>query len=181
MYAYGDPIAFNDPWGLRPPSGVEEQFIKTYFGNCLDPKKLNIKVRRWGDTRRALSLGGGFTSFPSSDFIDGSGDNDLNLSDPDIAGIVGNEFLRQLQRPMGVNVTGQALALQSKYSLHISDPYSYNWSADPSVMLQEFLNGNVEQQGQMFQDYLTILLRGHDTTPYNQIAKAVKDKCGCAK
>jgi hypothetical protein len=105
----------------------------------------------------------------------------LNLSDPVVAGIVGHELLHQVQRAMGVDVTGQALGLQAQYSLHISDPYRYNWSSDPAVMLDEFLHGNVEQQGQMFQDYLTILLRGHDTSPYSQIVKMVKEKCACGK
>jgi RHS repeat-associated protein len=67
-YAYGNgnPITNSDPTGLRPPTPAEAQFMQQYFGPCINPQKLDIKVRKWGDTSRALSLGGGFMSFPSS-------------------------------------------------------------------------------------------------------------------
>jgi hypothetical protein len=99
---------------------------------------------------------GGFTSFPSSDFIGGSGNNSLNLANAEVASEVGHEALHQMQRVSGTDVTGQAIGLQLLYSLHISDPYQYNLSADPVQMLQTFLNGNVEQQGQCSKTIFTL-------------------------
>jgi hypothetical protein len=180
-YAYGNgnPITNADPAGLRPPTPAEAQFILQFFGPCINPQKLDIKVRKWGDTSRALSLGGGFMSFPSSYFLGGSGNNSLNLADSLVAGTLGHETLHQLQRLNGINVTGRALLLQMMYSLGLSDPYQYNSSTDPAAMLLTFQNGNVEMQGQMFQDYVENVVTGMDAAPYSQIASQVKGKCSC--
>jgi hypothetical protein len=118
-------------------------------------------------------------SFPSSYFIGGSGDNSLNLSNALVAGTLGHETLHQLQRINGISVTARALVLQLEYSLHISDPYQYPASSDPAAMLQTFLGGNVEQQGQMFQDYVEAAVNGVDPSAFQQIAAQVKGKCNC--
>jgi RHS repeat-associated protein len=182
-YAYGslNPNSIIDPFGLRPPTDTEVQFIRKYIGPCLNPYSLNIKVRTWGNTSRALSLGSGFTSFPSYDFVGDSGNNSLNLDSSVVASVFGHEALHQWQRASGVNVTGQALRLQAEYSLHIADPYQYQPSNDPDQMLQTFLNGNVEQQGQIFQDYLFAQLNGQDVSAYALVALYVKSTCACLK
>jgi RHS repeat-associated protein len=180
-YAAESPPNVGDPLGLRPLTDAETQFIEKFFGSCLDPKTLNLHVRKFGDTQRALSLWPGFTSLPSSTFVGGSGANSINLGDPYAASVFGHEALHQAQRASGINVTGDALGLQAQYSLHISDPYQYNASTDPVQMLNTFLNGNVEQQGQIFQDYLYAFLNGQDVSAFSLIASYVKGNCMCAK
>jgi RHS repeat-associated protein len=183
-YAYGfsNPLTYDDPFGLRPPTPEEEQFIQRFFGNCISPKTLDIKMRRFGNTSRALSLGGGFMSFPKTDFVDGSADKRLKVDIPYNASIFGHELLHQLQRSAGVNVTGRGLGLQLQYSLHISDPYRYDASiTDPDAMLKQFKEANVESQGQIFQDYLYRLLTGQDASAYAKIAELVREKCLCSK
>jgi hypothetical protein len=107
----------SDPFGLRSPTDAEAQFIPKYFGNCLDPNTLDIEVRTWGDTSRALSLGGGLISLPSSNFIGGSGSNELNLSDPLVASTYGHEAMHQVQRAAGKSVTARAIPLQIAYTV----------------------------------------------------------------
>jgi hypothetical protein len=167
--------------GLRPPTPAEAQFIGQYFGKCIIPSSLNIHVRRIGDTSRALSLPGGFISFPSSYFLGGSGKNSLNLADFLVAGTLGHETLHQLQRQNGINVTAQAALLQLQDLLGISNPYQYNASTDPAAMLNTFNQANVEAQGQIFQDYIEADRGGLDVNPFTQIAAQVKGKCSCGK
>lgn len=120
-------------------------------------------------------------SFPSDYFVEGNLDKGLNLGSANVSSVFGHESLHQLQRSNGVNVTGQAALLQFKYSFGGSNPYSYSASLDPAAMLNTFKNGNVEQQGQMFQDYLYSLLSGGDPGKFKMIADYVKTNCGCEK
>jgi len=94
---------------------------------------------------------------------------------------MGHESLHQFQRVNGVDVTARAALLQSMAFLRLSDPYRYSDSNDPQAMLGTFKNGNVEQQGQMFEDYLFARLSGGDPAPYQAIADYIKNNCGCAK
>ena len=182
-YVGGNPLSNIDPKGLRPLTESERAFLKQHFGACLDSllDQFDINIRSIGNTDRAISMNGGFMSFPSNYFIDGNLDKGLNLDSSGVASVFGHESLHQLQRNNGVNVTMQALFLQILYSLGISDPYSYSPSTDPAVMLGTFKNGNVEQQGQMFQDYLFSLLSGGDPGRFSKIADYVKNNCGCEK
>lgn len=182
-YVLSRPTVLVDPLGLRPLSENEKRFLRDHFGSCLDSiiSKFDVKVRRFGDTKRALSLDNGFISFPRSYFQDQDPAKELLLSSPRIASVMGHESLHQLQRLNGINVTGQATLLQLKDSLGISDPYSYSQSDDPQTMLSTFLNGNVEQQGQMFEDYLLARLSGGDPAAYQAIADHIKTKCTCQK
>lgn len=180
MYAYarGNSLRWSDATGLRPPTLGESSFIKTHFGECIDPTNLDIDIRRIGDTSRALSLDGGFMSFPPSYFPDGNADKELKLSDPNVASVLGHETLHQLQRANGINVTVDALALQVG-AFFGGKPYDYSPSPDPNKMLNTFLSGNVEQQGQMFQDYLSGFLRGLSVNNFQRIADQVKNTCSC--
>ncbi len=182
-YGYADqnPVRLTDPLGLRPPTDAEVAFISKYIGACLDPKTLNIRVRRLGDTSRALSLGGGFTSFPSFYFVDGSGNNELRLDNTYIASIVGHEALHQMQRASGVNVTLAAAWPQVENTLHLASPYDYQNSSDPAELFQTFLGANVEAQGQIFENYLFALLNHRDVSAYKFVAAYIKGNCACSK
>ncbi|MBB2488187.1 hypothetical protein H5407_23410 [Mitsuaria sp. WAJ17] len=78
-------------------------------------------------------------------------------------------------------VTILGLKLQAKQKLFGFDPYKYDISNDPQAMLNTFLNGNIEQQGQIFQDYLFILLQGGDYSRYQDVADHLKNTCTCVK
>jgi len=182
-YAQSRPTQLVDPLGLRPLTENEKTFLRSHFGSCLDSvlEKFDVNVRTFGDTRRAVSLDNGFISFPSSYFQDQDPSKELNLASPRVASVMGHESLHQLQRLNGINVTGQAALLQLTASLGISDPYSYPSSSDPQTMLGTFRTGNIEQQGQMFEDYLFIRLSRGDPARYQAIAEYVKNNCACSK
>ena len=61
------------------------------------------------------------------------------------------------------------------------DVYAYQNSTDPNAMLNTFLHGNIEQQGQIFQDYVTALLRGANVAKFQKIAAMLKQNCSCKK
>jgi len=52
-------------------------------------------------------------------------------------------------------------------------------SNDPNKMLQTFLEGNPERQGQMFEDYIKASMRGGDISPFQKIADHMKENCSC--
>lgn len=182
-YVGRNPMTLFDMYGLRPLTQHETDFLKAQFGNCLNSilNKLDINERTFGDTSRAISMNGGFMSFPKSYVIGGDPNNSLNVSSPGIASIAGHEMLHQQKRMNGVNVTSRAMGLQIQYSLGISDPYDYPSSADPQVMLDTFKSGNAEQQGQMFQDYIFALMRGGNVAAFSSVAGFVKNNCGCGR
>lgn len=178
-YAFANPLAFIDPFGLRPPTQSEIAFLKQHFGDCVDPNDLDINIREFGDTSRAFSFNGGFLSFPPSFFPNGDVNQSLKLSVPRVGGVFGHETLHHMQRSEGTSVTGYGLVVQPLNSFGLYDPYRYDSSNDPNQMAKTFQDGNPERQGQMFQDYLEALLRGQDTSKFQQIADQVKDKCTC--
>ena len=55
----------------RPLLPCERDFVRRYFGTALDGQldALHLYLRRVGDTRRALSLGGGRISMPSASTV----------------------------------------------------------------------------------------------------------------
>jgi hypothetical protein len=117
-------------------------------------------------------------SFPRSYFKNGDPDQELKLDDAFVSSVLGHETLHQLQRANGVDVTTLALGLQIK-GFFGADPYKYKHSTDPDEMLSTFLGGNVEQQGQIFQDYIYDLLTNLDVSRYSKIAGQVKGNCTC--
>ena len=179
-YVRGNPLAYSDATGLRPPTLDEAAFIRRHFSNCIDPATLDIDIRTIGDTSRALSLGGGFMSFPPSFFPNGDVNKGLRLSDTRVASVLGHETLHQLQRANGINVTLKASLLQLG-TVFGGDPYKYSPSSDPQRMLDTFLNGNVERQGQMFEDYLVRLQGGMDVSSFQAISDQVRSKCTCVQ
>lgn len=182
-YAYvnGNPLLLIDPSGLRPPNAVETAFVRRFFGNCIvDPRTLDINVREYGNTSRALSLNGGFISFPPKDFIGGEIGNGLNLADPNVGAALAHEVAHHSQRQFGYSVTSKAIGLQIAYSLGIFNPYGYNRYSDPELMHSVFLKGNVEKQGQMIEDYVRAALKGQDISPFKAIADSLSE-CACKK
>ena len=186
-YVDGDPVNKRDPAGLRRHLTYAEWWLIHYlFGNCFSPRELNkidIDTLITNDiSEAAFSAGNGYTSFPHFDFIDHNPDNSLNLLNPEIASVFAHEILHYWQGLQGINVFGQS------FSLHIEsltnagyNPYAYSELSDARAMLAEFLSGNVEQQGAMFQQYVFLLMKGQKSDPYDLIGQYIKNNCGCKK
>jgi hypothetical protein len=75
---------------------------------------------------------------------------------------------------LGVSVDGVLLGVARGRAAYVYD----RELTDPALLLQEFLRGNIEQQGQMFEDYV----RSNVTEPeardarFEQIAQYVRQK-----
>lgn len=74
---------------------VEAGFVQRLFGTTLDEllPGMRLHVRRLGDTRRALSLGGGRIYLPRSFFEHADPHRPLRLSHPVVAGVFAHELL----------------------------------------------------------------------------------------
>ena len=149
VYAYNDPVNFVDLTGLRPLTTNEKQFLDQYFGGSLDTSSIDIGSsigsRSWSPYGNRISL-------TSDLFSGGCSGNEVNLSDPSAASTFAHEARYVWQRQRGRWVTTEGILLQAGYSLGIRDPYAYSLSPEPDVNLQTFLDGSIEQQGQMFED-----------------------------
>ena len=134
----------------------EQAFVLEHFGGALQrlQPKLRLYVRRIGDRQRALSLNGGRIFLPRSFFEHSDPRQSLRLSHPVVAGIFAHELLHQWQRLQGRAVTREALGLQLQAICLRRNPYHYPRAATSEAMLACFLRGTVEQQGQMWEDYV---------------------------
>ena len=183
-YVDGDPLNAADPLGLRPPTPKELRFIRRFFGPCLPfANKIDIENIAAVDlSGAAFSNGAGLMLFPQWYFPNMDTSQSLSLDNITIASIFGHEVLHYWQGRNGVNVVLSSLPLQIERGLpFFADPYDYAYSPDPSIMLSTFLNGNVEQQGQMFQDYIALVLKGKNYSAFSAIGDYVKHHCECVK
>ncbi|MBK9584882.1 MAG: RHS repeat protein [Alphaproteobacteria bacterium] len=186
-YAYSslNPLLLIDPLGLRPLTQNEVEFIREYFGSCLDSKLrgFNVFVLHDGDDG-AISLPFGEIGMPRGSFFLREEENELLLDDPGVAAVFGHEVLHQLQRKNGVLVTAHAGSQQiaSLITLGLFDPYHYKEHPDPDVMLEKFKNAGPEVQGAMFQRYIYLLRSGNIASNfYEKIGEYVKNLCSCEK
>ncbi|NIF81954.1 hypothetical protein F3J24_00305 [Comamonas sp. Tr-654] len=160
---------------------VETGFVQLLFGTALDEllPGMRLHVRRLGDTRRALSLGGGRIYLPRSFFEHADPHRPLRLSHPVVAGVFAHELLHQWQRLQGRPVTWEAFGLHLRATCLRRDLYRYQACADPYQMLQCFLDASVEQQGQIWQDHVQALVQGQPLACMCLIAEHVhQDQAG---
>lgn len=119
-----------------------------------------------------------YTSLPEAAFTNNDLDKGVNLRDVESAALFGHEAAHTWQRNRGRWVTLQGLYLK----ITPGNEYKYQKSSDPDLMLEEFLNGTVEQQGAMIQNYirksLDPTLYG-SAAPYSGIASYLKTSCNC--
>lgn len=140
----------------------EQAFVLEHFGSALQrlQPKLRLYVCRIGDRQRALSLNGGRIFLPRSFFEHSDPRRPLRLSHPVVAGIIAHELLHQWQRLQGRAVTREALGLQLQAICLCRNPYHYSKVASAEAMLACILRSTVEQQGQMWEDYVHAVVRG---------------------
>ncbi|HEX2675741.1 MAG TPA: hypothetical protein VHM19_03860, partial [Polyangiales bacterium] len=98
----------------------------------------------------------------------------LRLRDPRVAATLAHEALHVWQRTRGVWVTARGAVLQTGYALRLGNPYRYEPSEDPAELLERFVRGNVEQQGQIFEDYVRAQRSGADTRAFVAVAAHVR-------
>jgi hypothetical protein len=160
----------------RPLLPPERDFVRAHFGAALDAQLpgLRIYLRRVGDTRRALSLNGGRISMPRSCFAAGDPQQPLRLAQPQIAGIFAHELLHAWQRERGQGVTRQALWLQLRHLCGGRCPYAYARCGDALAMHDTFLQAQVEQQGQMWEDHVRACVAGAPAAEFARIAAHVR-------
>jgi hypothetical protein len=140
----------------RPLHAQEQAFVHTWFGESLDAllPRMRLYLRRLGDTRRALSMNGGRIFLPRGFFQQSDPCRPLRLDHPQIAGIFAHELLHQWLRLQGMPVTRQAAWLQFRALCMRGDPYAYARCSDPRRMLERFVQAQVEQQGQIWEDHV---------------------------
>lgn len=164
-------------WGGRRLWPAEQAFVREHFGALLGDRLIacvHVGMRRWGDTRRALSVNGGWLSLPRACFVNGKADHMLALQHPQVAGIFAHELLHEVQRIQGLPVTRQALALQCRALLQGCDPYAYACTGSRTALLRQFWQGSVEQQGQMWQDWVQAQVAGQALPSHAALPLAVQ-------
>ena len=126
----------------------------------------SIGSRSWSPYGNRISLIDAY-------FCGGDSDNEVKLGDIDAAATFAHEALHVWQRQNGRRVTIEGFFLQFQYARGV-DVYDYDLANDPTEMLRRFINGNIEQQGKMFEDYVRRHLAGGDIQPYSRIAGFVR-------
>lgn len=156
---------------MRRLHPAETQFLHRFFGDSLNTGAIRLGST---GTRRSWSPFGARIGLSRRHFCDCHPGNDVDLDDPYSASVFAHEAMHVWQRQHGRRVTREAIPLQARYILGRFDPYRYEPSDDPGVMLSLFECCNVEQQAKMFEDYVYGTLRGWDTRPLETVARAVK-------
>lgn len=159
----------------RSLTEAERAFVHRFFAHSLDAllPRMRLHPRRLGDTRRALSMNGGRIYMPRACFVNDDPAQSLKLSHPFVAGVFAHELLHQWQRLQGLAVTRQAAWLHVKAACLRRDPYAYEGCNDSARMLQQFVNAQVEQQGQMWQDYVMGSVAGNADPAFSEVAALV--------
>jgi hypothetical protein len=78
------------------------------------------------------------------------------------------------QRQRGRAVTRVGAFLQAGYMLGMFDPYAYRVRHDPRCLLAEFVLGNIEQQGRIFQDYVFAVRSRRPVGSFSLVASWVR-------
>lgn len=156
----------------RPLSERERQFLQTCFGDSLHDAPIRVVAsighRSWSPFGHRISL-------VRKHFVGGSAHEELRLDEPSTAACLAHEALHVWQRQHGRRVTWEAIPLQVGYSLGRIDPYSYDRTCDPQRMLEQFIQGNVEQQGKIFEDYVYTLRGGREAAAFEAVARHVRE------
>lgn len=160
----------------RPLHDVEHAFLEREFGQSLDLSRLRIAggghpLGRLGWQPMAARIQLGDPCFEDSD-----------PSQPvrqELWPVLAHEALHVWQRVhrhhrLGVSVDGLFLGVARGRAAYV-----YNRElTDPALVLQEFLRGNIEQQGQIFEDYVRSNVSAPEArdAKFQQVAQYVREK-----
>ncbi|MFT3927277.1 MAG: hypothetical protein QM778_32330 [Myxococcales bacterium] len=156
---------------MRRLTGEEQAFLVRYFGGALDlePIRLSTSIgaRSWSPYGARISLVKGL-------YRERTLEAGVALDDPRAASVFAHEAIHVWQRQRGRAVTRPGAWLQTLYFLGIRDPYAYVPRLDARCLLSEFVLGNVEQQGKIFQDYVFAERTGQASERFSRIAAWVR-------
>jgi hypothetical protein len=152
---------------MRRLNAEEQLFLAHYFREALDlePIRLgtSIGARSWSPYGARISL-------VRKLYRDADPDAAVRLEDPYVASVFAHEAIHVWQRQRGRAVTRPGAWLQTLYTLGVRDPYAYPPRADGRCLLSEFVLGNIEQQGKIFQDYVFAERSGQASERFSRIA-----------
>lgn len=101
----------------------------------------------------------------------------VNIADPKNYAALVHESFHVWQRQHGEQVSKQAAPLQLRLKLYNFNPYLYNEKiSNPKMMLKYFLQCNVEQQAQIFEDYVVAHRKSKNIAKFVDIQMYVKNK-----
>lgn len=160
----------------RPLRHVERAFLEAEFGQSLDLDRL--RIAGGGHPFGRLGWQPMAARIQLSDACFEAGDPAQAVR-MDVWPVLAHEALHVWQRihrhhRLGVSVDGLILGVARGRAAYLYD----RGLTDPALLLQEFLRGNIEQQGQMFEDYV----RSNVTDPsardarFQQVAQYVREK-----
>jgi hypothetical protein len=161
---------------VRRLTASEQRFLQGYFGEALDldPIRLGTSLGR-----RSWSPYGARISLVWSLYVAGDPDAQIELENPQTAAVFAHEAVHVWQRQRGRAVTRQGAVLQTLYTLGWFDPYAYRHQLlDARCLLSEFVLGNIEQQGRIFQDYVLADRLGRATGRFAKVATWVRLSVG---
>lgn len=158
----------------RPLTAAERAFVRREFGASLDPDSLRLAGGGQPTGRPAWQPVGGLIQVDDRYFeADDPGSPLRELAYPMLAHEALHVWQRRHKR-CAVNVSFDGLWLGATRG---RDAYCYDRSiATADAMLSQFLRANIEQQGQMFEDYVrsNIAEPGARDVRYALIARHVK-------
>ena len=113
---------------------------------------------------------------PKEMFFNSDPRQTLRLEDKDVETALAHEAFHVWQRQHGHLVTSLAAIQQALLSLGILDPYSYDGRGDDVDIYSRFVLGGVEEQAQIFEDYVRADLDGNAATAarYRRVAWHVR-------
>lgn len=156
---------------MRRLLAVEAQFLERFFGDSLELGAIRIGSSLG---RRSWSPFGARISLSKRHFREGHAGGEVDLQDPHSAAVFAHEAMHVWQRQHGRAVTREAIPLQAGYLLGRFNPYAYEPSDDPDVMLALFERCNVEQQAKIFEDYVLRTLCGGSVEAFECVASRIK-------
>ncbi len=156
---------------MRRLTQGEQRFLADYFGEALDLEPIRLGTSLGA---RCWSPYGARISLVRKLYREGRPEAEIDLDDPYAASVLAHEAIHVWQRQRGVAVTRRGAVLQALYTAKIRDPYAYRPHLDARCLLTEFVLGNIEQQGKIFQDYVFLARSGRDVSAFRQVAAWVR-------
>jgi RHS repeat-associated protein len=196
-YAEDEPLSRRDPTGLDPDGGAvyslnlltpifvgtaaamgrpitsdETTFLDSIYGGALAT----------GDIRlHSLGIAGfiapGISPWFNDIYLRGEyyRDPQLDLGNVRVAGLFAHESFHLWQRQHGRWVSTEGLAAHAvEFPLSFTDWRIDLYSYDPHDVYMEFLQGGIEQQAEIIEDYVTARQRGWSTTQFEAVMSFVR-------
>lgn len=168
-------VSFSPSSGFRPLNQKEKEFLRRYFGDCIDNPQITVHSASWIPEGAGLSLGRSIFLNPST-FEGGVASGELKLANRYVARIVAHETMHVVQASWGYFVVTAGAALIVRDTLLRTNRYEYRSSNDPTQNLENFRYNTAEQQGEQMADFVFGSSKAGDFT---KILDYIKERCLC--